>query len=236
MQIMPLFVHKDRKTLFRQFLDGMYDAVVITDPSGHIIEINPRAVEYFGYEMEEVADKPISVYVPGLTAPVVQRVRNGMKNDRHMVIDAAGKSKDGGKIACEIMVASIDFANPGDLVFTIRNVEKRRNAMIMYRSKANAFRAAVCALCVCDSEGKVRENNAAFRELFDLKSDEAARAVLLGDILEPEASARGVEAAKAGETLQLQTVAKNGIALSVRFSPNSQGRHNYGAVCCFSKV
>ena len=42
---MPLFVPKDRKSLFRQFLAGMYDAVVITDPNGHIIEINPRAGE-----------------------------------------------------------------------------------------------------------------------------------------------------------------------------------------------
>ena len=46
---MPLFVPKDRKSLFRQFLAGMYDAVVITDPNGHILEINPRAEEHFGY-------------------------------------------------------------------------------------------------------------------------------------------------------------------------------------------
>ena len=233
---MPLFVHKDRKTLFRQFLAGMYDAVVVTDPNGYIIEINPRAVEYFGFEMEDVVDKPVSIYVPGLTAQVVQRVRNGMKDGRHMVIDAAGKSRDGEKIACEIMVTSIDFANPGDLVFTIRNVEKRRDAMIMYRSKANAFRVAKCALCVCGDDGKVRENNAAFRELFGLESDETARKVRLEDILEPGAFAGGFEAAKGGETIQLQIAAKNGTALSAQFSPNSQGRHNYGVVCCFSKV
>ena len=153
-----------------------------------------------------------------------------------MVIDAAGKSRDGEKIACEIMVTSIDFANPGDLVFTIRNVEKRRDAMIMYRSKANAFRAAKCALCVCGDDGKVRENNAAFRELFGLASDETARKVRLEDILEPGAFAGGFEAAKGGETIQLQIAAKNGTALSAQFSPNSQGRHNYGVVCCFSKV
>ena len=136
-----MFVHKDRKSLFRQFLAGMYDAVVITDPNGHIIEINPRAVEHFGYESDEVVDKPISFYIPGLTAAVVQRVRNGLKDDRHMVIDAGGKRKDGGRIACEVMVSVVDLANPGDLVFTIRNVEKRRNAMNVYRAKANVNRA-----------------------------------------------------------------------------------------------
>ena len=56
---MPLFVPKDRKSLFRQFLAGMYDAVVITDPNGHIIEINPRAGEHFGYSQDEVIDRPI---------------------------------------------------------------------------------------------------------------------------------------------------------------------------------
>ena len=63
---MPLFVPKDRKSLFRQFLAGMYDAVVITDPNGHIIEINPRAEEHFGYSQDEVIDRPISFFIPGL--------------------------------------------------------------------------------------------------------------------------------------------------------------------------
>ena len=82
----------------------------------------------------------------------------------------------------------------------------------------------------------MRENNAAFRELFGLESDETARKVRLEDILEPGAFAGGFEAAKGGETIQLQIAAKNGTALSAQFSPNSQGRHNYGVVCCFSKV
>ena len=54
---MPLFVPKDRKSLFRQFLAGMYDAVVITDPNGHILEVNRRAVEHFGYNEDEVVFK-----------------------------------------------------------------------------------------------------------------------------------------------------------------------------------
>lgn len=230
-----MFVHKDRRSLFRQFLAGMYDAVVITDPNGHIIEVNPRSVEYFGYEPEEVADRPISLYVPRLTAQVVQRVRNGMKDDRHMVIDASCKAKDGTKIACEIMVTSVDFANPGDLVFTIRNVEKRRNAMNMYRSKANAFRVAMCALCVCDGEGKVRENNAAFRELFGIESDEAARRMTLSDFFAPGAVAEAFDAVKTGVTVRKRLTAGNAMPLSIQFSPNSMGRHDCGVVCCFMK-
>ena len=60
---MAIFVPKDRRSLFRQFLGGMYDAVVITDPNGHILDINPRATEHFGYELDEVLDQPVSMLV-----------------------------------------------------------------------------------------------------------------------------------------------------------------------------
>jgi PAS domain S-box-containing protein len=233
---MPLFVHKDRKSLFRQFLAGMYDAVVITDPNGHVIEINPRAVEHFGYELDEVVDKPISFYIPGLTSPVVQRVRNGLREDRHMVIDAGGKCKDGSRIACEIMVSVIDLANPGDLVFTIRNVEKRRNAMNAWRAKANAFRAASCGLCVCDAEGRVRENNAAFRSLFALADDEAARKQTFSGLFAENAPLREFAAARAGETSEVAVPFPDGTVLQVQLSPNNHGRHNLGVVCCFRKA
>ena len=122
---MALFIPKDRRSLFRQFLAGMYDAVVITDPNGHILEINPRTVEYFGRDLDEVLDRPVAVFIPGLKQEIVTRIRKGLEGDRHVVIDANGVDKEGRKVACEVAVSSIDLMNPGDLVFTIRNVEKR---------------------------------------------------------------------------------------------------------------
>ena len=147
---MALFVPKDRRSLFRQFLSGMYDSVVITDPNGYIIEVNPRTIEYFGYEAEEFIDKPVSMIIPGLKQEVVQRIRKGLDGNRHVVIDANGVAKEGNKIACEVAVSSIDLMNPGDLIFTIRNVERRRAYMNAFRAKANAFEIAQVALFACD--------------------------------------------------------------------------------------
>ena len=139
-----MFVPKDRRSLFRQFLSGMYDAVVITDPNGHILEINPRTVEYFGRESDEVVDQPVSIFIPGLKQDVVLRIRKGLEGDRHVVVDANGVAKDGRKIACEVAVSCIDLLNPGDLIFTIRNVERRRAYMNAFRDKANAFDLSTC--------------------------------------------------------------------------------------------
>ena len=170
-----MFVPKDRRSLFRQFLSGMYDAVVITDPNGHILEVNPRTVEYFGRESDEVIDQPVSVFIPGLKQDVVLRIRKGLEGDRHVVVDANGVAKDGRKIACEVAVSCIDLLNPGDLIFTIRNVERRRAYMNAFRDRSNAFDISTDALFACDANGAFRESNAAFRELFDVGDEAAAR-------------------------------------------------------------
>ena len=210
---MPLFVPKDRKSLFRQFLAGMYDAVVITDPNGHIIEINPRAEEHFGYTQDEVIDRPISVYIPGLAPEIVQRIRRGLDQDRHMVLDANGLNKDGSKFACEVTVSMIDLMDPGDLVFTVRNTERRRRINNIFRAKSNAFQIAQCALF------------ARTRTFAELMADDPL----------PE----NFKKALAGETTVTGIVAEgeeDQEEVEVVLAPNMHGHKNHGVVGSIRKV
>ena len=237
---MPLFVPKDRKSLFRQFLAGMYDAVVITDPNGYIIEINPRAIEHFGYEFDEVLDKHISQYVPGLAPEVVQRIRKGLEGDRHVMVDANGRHKDGSKIACEIAVSLIDMMNPGDLVFTIRNVERRREIMNSFRAKANAFNIAHVALFGCDPDGNIRDVNEAFCQMFDLAGVEEARQHVFTDFMSDDPLPANFKKALAGETTVTGIVAEGDgddqEELEIILAPNAHGRKNHGVVGSILKV
>lgn len=224
---MSLFVPKDRRSLFRQFLGGMYDAVVITDPNGHILDINPRATEHFGYELDDVLDQPISRLIPGLQPEVVQRIRKGLEGDRHVMINANGLNQTGGKFACEVTVSVIDLMNPGDLVFTIRNIEKRRATMTSCQTKVNAFNLAKEALFACDAEGRLTEANDAFLARFSLADESALRAktifALLGDDTFKGALARAVS----GE--RVSTTTSDG-RLSLTLAPNGIGRKTVGVV------
>jgi PAS domain S-box-containing protein len=226
---MPLFVPKDRKSLFRQFLAGMYDAVVITDPSGHIIEINPRAVEHFGYQLEEVLDRHISHYIPGLAPEVVQRIRKGLAGDHHVMVDADARTKDGGKIACEVAVSIIDLMDPGDLVFTIRNIERRRQVMNTLKSKANAFEAAHSALAVAGPDGRLREANPAFIEAFGLKDGEEACRKTAANFFPGPEFASAFEKAAAGERVAASVDAPCG-RFEVLLAPNTFGRKRDGVI------
>ena len=231
---MALFIPKDRKSLFRQFLSGMYDAVVITDPNGHILEINPRTVEYFGRELDEVLDQPVSVFIPGLRQEVVTRIRHGLEGDRHVVIDANGVSRDGRKIACEVAVSSIDLMNPGDLIFTIRNVERRREFMNGFRTKANCFQISQTALFGCDAEGRICTCNAMFLKLFGLKDVDEARLRTFAELMGDEPLPENFKKALAGETTVTGIVAENdeGVDEELEFvlAPNVLGRKVCGVV------
>lgn len=237
---MALFVPKDRKSLFRQFLGGMYDAVVITDPNGHILDINTRATEHFGRELEDVLDQPISMLIPGLQPEVVQRIRKGIESEHHVMINAAGKTREGGKFACEVAVSVIDLMNPGDLVFTIRNVEKRREMITMYRSKENAFELAPVALFVCDKEGRFTETNAAFRELFDLETENEAKALTFSYLMSDQPLVVNFQKALEGETSLTGIVAEgegdDQEEVEVKLAPNRFGNKIIGVVGSILKV
>lgn len=221
-----MFVPKDRRSLFRQFLSGMYDAVVITDPNGHILEINPRTVEYFGRESDEVVDQPVSIFIPGLKQDVVLRIRKGLEGDRHVVVDANGVAKDGRRVACEVAVSCIDLLNPGDLIFTIRNVERRRAYMNAFRDKANAFDLSTDALFACDEKGAIRECNAAFLSLFALPDAAAARSRSFADLMPAEALSENFRKALDGERT---TARVDGIG-EVSLAPNVHVRKTVGVV------
>ena len=122
-QAMPTL--RDHKSLFRQFLAGMYDAVLITDPSGHLVEINRRTTEYFGYVAEDLTDRPVGALIPGVDAALVERIRRGLDDGRRVMLDAKCLRRDGSKFPAEVTISEIDLFEPGDLVFTVRSTERR---------------------------------------------------------------------------------------------------------------
>ena len=232
---MSLFVPKDRKSLFRQFLAGMYDAVVITDPNGHILEINPRAEEFFGYTQEELVDRPVATLIKGLSPEIVQRIRRGLEQDRHMMIDSVGLSRDGGRFACEVTVSILDLMDPGDLVFTVRNVERRRKIREMLRTKETAFGISHAALFACDREGRFTEANAAFLEMFALADEDAARKLFFRDLLSDDPLPENFQKALEGEGTSISIVAETDTGeteqeIEVILAPVKDGRKIRGVV------
>ena len=229
----PIMTMKDHRSLFRQLLGGMYDAVIITDPNGHLIEQNARAKEFFGYETEEVMDRPIGVFIPGVTPAIVQRIRKGLDDARHMMLDANCLRKDGTPFAAEVTVSIIDLMNPGDLVFTVRNTERRRRQLEAFRSKENCFNVSQAALFACAPDGRFRWVNAAFVEMFGVDDD--VQKYSFADFMDDEPLPTLFAQALAGEANATRIRAENaeggeGEEVEIALAPDLHGKKVRGVV------
>jgi len=177
----------------------MYDALLVTDPNGHLIELNPRATEYFLYKPEDVWDKPVATLIPGVSAQMVGRIRKGLDDARHIMLDAKCQRKDGSSFAAEVTISVIDLINAGDLVFTVRNTERRRKQWQALRSKANAFDCAQSACFVCDNGRAFRAVNRAFLTMFNLADEEAVLGHLFEEVMPDDPLPNLFDRALAGE-------------------------------------
>ena len=237
----PVMTMKDHRSLFRQLLAGMYDAVIITDPNGHLIEQNARAKEFFGYETEEVMDRPVGVFIPGVTPAIVQRIRKGLDEARHMMLDANCLRRDGTVFPAEVTVSLIDLMNIGDLVFTVRSTERRRRQLDAFRTKENVCAIAQSALFACAPDGRFRWANTACLDMFGYESEDEILKLSFSDLMPddplPELFARALD----GERSATRITAEEGDAaekkdIEIQLAPDLHGKKTVGVVGSIIRV
>ncbi len=231
---------KDHRSLFRQLLVGMYDAVLITDPSGHLLELNPRAKEFFQYETDEVMDSPIGRFIPGVTPEIVARIRTGLEQARHMMLDANCLRKDGSSFPAEVTVSLIDLLDPGDLVFTIRNTERRRRQLATFRTRQNAYDVAQAALFACAPDGRFRCVNPAFLDMFGYADEAEALKLSFSDVMDDAPMAEHFAAALAGDKTAVRITAQEDSDESgdveIQLGPDLQNKKIVGVVGSIIRV
>ena len=224
----PFNGRQDHKSLYRQLMAGLYDAMLVTDPNGHVIELNPRAMEYFLYNQEEVWDKPVATLIPGVTARMIERIRKGLDDARHIMLDARCQRRDGSSFAAEVTISVIDLINSGDLVFTVRNTERRRKQWQAMRSMANAFANSQSACFVCDNDRVFRAVNRAFLEMFDLHCEEAALGLTFEELMPDEPLPSLFGRVLAGEQVSYRIVAETDTEevteVEIQMMPDMQGK------------
>ena len=231
---MPNTTMKDHRSLFRQLLAGMYDAVLITDPSGPLLELNPRAKEFFQYETDEVMDRPVGRFIPGVTPEIVERIRAGLDQARHMMLDANCLRKDGSVFPAEVTVSLIDLLDPGDLVFTIRSTERRRRQLAVFRTRQNAYEISQAALFACAPDGRFRGVNAAFLEMFGYADEGEVLKLAFSDVMDDAPMAENFACALAGEKtavrITAQEDASEGEDVEIQLGPDLQNKKIVGVV------
>ncbi|MEE9254412.1 MAG: PAS domain S-box protein [Pseudomonadales bacterium] len=122
---------QEAEPLFRSLMEAAPDPMIVADLDGHIILVNRRCEQVFGYEREELVGQPVESLVPERLRQVHRRDRahyQAMPRVRPMglAMDLRGRHKDGREIPVEISLSPTIIQERTLIIATIRDVAERQ--------------------------------------------------------------------------------------------------------------
>ena len=216
----------DQRVLYYQLMDGLYDAILILDDQGHVVDGSKRITELLGYSREETWDMPIEKVITGMSRQMFEHLRRNLKENHHILIDARCFRKDGTSFAGEVGVSTLALTRSSNMVFAIRNVERRKNAMDEMRRGQAAFELSLSPGFVCDVDGFFQVVNPALLEAFGIPNVEQAKRVRFVDLL-PDAARLFLRAAcgdKVRETFNVSVANGVSVSLELALAPLKNGQ------------
>ncbi len=113
---------------YERLLQSIYDAVLITDLEGQILECNQRAVEFLRFSHGELLGRGITKIICGVDESVLASIRKNLLEHRYTLIEGTCRRKDATTFPSEIAVNRLDLDATGRLCFFIRNISVRKRA------------------------------------------------------------------------------------------------------------
>ena len=114
-------------TLYREFLLSIYDAVLITDWEGHILDGNTRSTEFLRYEIRELRAKVIFDIIYGFDKAILQKICDNLDRDQFTLIEEAYcRRKDQSLFPAEIATNKLHLGDEKHLCFFVRDITRRK--------------------------------------------------------------------------------------------------------------
>ncbi len=167
--------------LYKSLLGGLYDGVLVLDPTGVVIASNHRAEQFLGYSEPELWGMSCEELIIGINARVLHKLHTHAEEGRFTVVNGTCKRKDTTTFPAEIAISRIRFFNDGDLIFSIRSIERREKVREQRGLEEEAIRSSGAGIVVCSIEGAIEYVNAAFMKLLNLASEQDIIKHMIGD-------------------------------------------------------
>lgn len=169
------------RALYQELLSGLYDAVVIVDPKGIVIGSNPRTEKLFGHTPDDLWNMPCGQLIPAMAPTVLTKIRSHVESGRFTMVNAACTRKDGTTFPAEIAINRLNLFNEGDLLFSVRSIERRLMAQDRKDIEAEVMEHAGAGIVVCTEEGLIECVNPAFLRLVQVAEDKDVLRRFMGE-------------------------------------------------------
>lgn len=146
---------------FQQLFQSVYDAAVITNSSGNILDANARAEEFFNCKREDFGQNSVLSLISGADESLLETLRINLKSDRFTLIQAFCQRLDGSLFPAEISVNRLQLSGRDYLCFFVRDVTLRREAEETVRTVHNAIHNSGNGIAITNVWGSLQYVNPA---------------------------------------------------------------------------
>ncbi len=115
-------------TGYEKLLQSIYDAVLITDTNGRIIDCNARAIDFFLMPQRDLEGTNVVDLISGADRHLLDEIHNNLKEHRYTLIEAHCLRLNDSLFPAEIAVNQIDLYEKGQLCFFVRDITVRMKA------------------------------------------------------------------------------------------------------------
>jgi len=154
-------LHYVARSQYKELLQSLYDAAVVTDLAGDIVDVNNRAEEFLQYDSSDLRKMNIAELIDGADESLIDRLRESLENERHCLIEAYCIRSDGSEFPAEIAVNKLRLENLS-LCFFIRDITVRMQAQEMLQLEHHALQIAGSGTLIVDLDGVIVYANPAF--------------------------------------------------------------------------
>ncbi len=219
------------EAMFRHFIEGAPDAIVVTDRNGRLLLVNWQTERMFGYGRDELLGQPMEMLIP-------ERARSRHHEHRARYVESPspramgagaelfGRRKDGSEFPVEISLSPLTTAHGIVVSAAVRDVTERRKAEQQRASLAAIVDSSGDAIVGESLEGIVTSWNDGARRILGYAAEEIVGRHV--EVLVPVdrraielALARSRAEAEGASSFDTVRVHKDGslVDLSVTYSP-----------------
>jgi sigma-B regulation protein RsbU (phosphoserine phosphatase) len=210
---------------FRQLLESVYDAAIITDMDGNIIDANERAVQFFLSDVDQLASLHITNLISGSDELLMATICDSLQNDRFILIQAYCTRADETIFPAEVSVNLIRLSDQDFLNFFIRDVTLRKEAEDRLRSGHAAIQNSGNGIAMTDTQATLLFYNPAMATLLGAgEPDQLDEADITAFLVDPGAGEAIIDTVVQGLTwtgeLELECMDESVLFAQASVAPN----------------
>jgi len=156
-------------TPYQRLLQSVYDAALIADLTGKVVDVNARAEDFLQYERAELCQMTVFEVISGADESLIETLCENLENERFTLIQAYCMRKDGSMFPAEIAVNKLRL-DEMNLCFFVRDITLRRQAEEMLRTEHSAIQNAGNGIAVVDVECRLEYVNPAVATMWGYDS------------------------------------------------------------------